>query len=301
LVEQLTLNQFVAGSIPSRPTKRISKVYNLDFKNATLAANLIKNQFAINTIDTAVILGSGLGTFTEVVTVIASIPYSTLPGFPTTAVNGHKGYLTLARLKNNKLIIVFEGRFHYYEGYSPKIVTLPIVVCQMLGVKNLIVSNAAGGINKNFKPGDLMIINDHINLTGNHPLIGKNNTDYGLRFLDLSEPYSNDLIQTAVKCSDDLNFKPQQGVYLSVSGPSYETRAEIRAFATLGADAVGMSTVYEVIVANYFKIRVLGISCITNLATGIATSSHDHQSVVDVAKQSSTIFSQWVNLIVNKL
>lgn len=272
-------------------------MFNIDYQAAQDAAKFIKSSLNCEIPSTAIILGSGLGTFTQKVEVIKSIPYSTIPGFPKSDVVGHKACLSLAKTDSNKTIIVLEGRFHYYEGIPTSQVVLPVTVLHALGVKNLIVSNAAGGINKNFVVGDLMIIDDQINLTGNNPLIGHNNHDLGPRFVDMSEPYSHKLIELAKDKAKLLSIEPKQGTYLSVSGPTYETKAEIRAFSTLGADAVGMSTVYEVIIANYFKMNVLGISCITNMATGIATTKHDHSEVVNAANSVADHFGNWVKLI----
>ncbi len=274
---------------------------NIDLQKAHLIANYIRNTFDCEIPEIAVILGSGLGDFTKMVKMIRTIPYTDIPGFPQSHVEGHKGSLTIVEVGNNKKALVMEGRFHYYEGYTPSEVVLPIVVFHLLGIKTLIVSNASGGINRGFESGDLMIINDHINFTGNHPLIGKNDNNLGPRFLDQTECYNNELINHAKNVAKKLNLTPREGVYIAVSGPTYETKAEIRAFSGMGADAVGMSTVYEVIMANYFKIKVLGISSITNLATGIATEHHDHAKIVGTASRISEVFSSWVKQIILEL
>jgi purine-nucleoside phosphorylase len=274
---------------------------NIDIALASKIADFIKNKFACAIPNLAVILGSGLGDFTQIVKTIKTISYTEIPGFPQSSVLGHKGSLTIVELDNGKHALVMEGRFHYYEGYSPSEVVLPIVVFHQLGIKYLIVSNAAGGINSAFSKGDLMIINDHINFTGNHPLIGKNDNTLGPRFLDQTECYSNELIRHAKTVAKKLNIHPKEGVYIAVSGPTYETKAEIRAFRALGADAVGMSTVYEVIMANYLGIKVLGISSITNMATGMAKVKHDHGAIVGVAGSVSMQFSSWVKQIILEL
>jgi len=273
---------------------------NFNYPGAMEAATYLKTQFSIIP-TTAVILGSGLGGFTKQVTILNSIPYNQIPGFPTSDVMGHKAQFSLAQLDSGKYVLVMEGRFHYYEGLSPQLVTLPIAVFHALGIKSLIVSNAAGGINPDFQVGDLMIIDDQINLTGNHPLIGKNDNSLGPRFVDMSEPFSLRLIEAAKIIAKNLNIDPQQGTYIGVSGPTYETKAEIKAFSIMGADAVGMSTVYEVIAANYFKIEVLGISCITNMATGIAKTKHDHNDVVAAANMVETNFALWVRDILEHI
>ncbi len=274
---------------------------NINIQKANSIANYIRNIFDCEIPEIAVILGSGLGDFTKMVKTIKTIAYTDIPDFPQSHVEGHKGSLTIAAIGDNKKALVMEGRFHYYEGYSPSEVVLPIVVFHLLGIKTLIVSNASGGINREFVAGDLMIINDHINFTGNHPLIGKNDNNLGPRFLDQTECYSNKLINHAKLIAEKLNITPKEGVYIAVSGPTYETKSEIRAFSSMGADAVGMSTVYEVITANYFKINVLGISSITNLATGIATEHHDHAKIVGTASKISEVFSSWVKEIILEL
>ena len=275
---------------------------NLMIEEGKVASDFIKISLQIDQYkpQTAIILGSGLGSFTKKIKIIRSVNYSDIPFFPSSNVEGHKGCLSIGQIKN-KYILIMEGRFHFYEGYLAKEVTFPIVVFNNIGIKKIIISNASGGINQNFMVGDLMIINDHINLTGNHPLIGKNNNEYGPRFLDQTNPYCKELIQIAKDTAQTHNINPQEGVYISVSGPTYETKAEIRAFQTLGADAVGMSTVFEVIVANYFNIKVLGISSITNMATGIAKSSHQHSEVVNAANLVSDKFSSWVISIIENI
>ena len=274
---------------------------NIDLDTANTIAYYIRNKFDCVIPDVAVILGSGLGDFTKMVKTLKTIPYSEIPGFPHSNVAGHKGSLTIVDLGSNKHALVMEGRFHYYEGYSPAQVVLPIVIFHLLGIKTLIVSNASGGINREFSKGDLMIINDHINFTGDHPLIGKNDSNLGPRFLDQTECYSNELITHAKNVAKKLDIIPKEGVYIAVSGPTYETKAEIKAFGVLGADAVGMSTVYEVIMANYFGIKVLGIASITNMATGISNEHHDHAKIVDIALGISEKFSSWVKQIILEL
>lgn len=268
---------------------------NLLIEEAHQGAQYIKQQFNLKQMPTiAIILGSGLGDFINQVKVIASINYEDIPHFPKSYVVGHKGRLSLAEVGSNRQVLILEGRLHYYEGFSAKQVAYPITILGVLGVKQLILSNASGGINPQFKVGDLMLIEDHINFSGDCPLIGKNDNDYGSRFLDLTQPYDKELIDLAKSTASSLNINPQQGTYIGVMGPTYETRAEIRAFRTLGADAVGMSTIYEVIVANYFKIKVLAIAAITNMATGISTEVHDHSKIVSNSLEITQKFSSWV-------
>ena len=274
---------------------------NFLLSDAKDAVSYIKSIFKSEIPKVAVILGSGLGDFTKIVKIINSIPYKEIPSFPNSSeVSGHKGNLTLATIDNGKEVLLMEGRFHYYQGYTPQQVVLPIIVLHLLGVDTLIISNAAGGCNPHFKQGDLMIINDHINLTGNHPLIGDNDVNLGPRFLDQTQPYNQELIEKTKEVAKKLDIKLQEGVYIGVTGPTYETKAEIRMCQILGADAVGMSTVYEVIMANYFKMKVLAISTITNMATGLSKTKHDHQSIIDSASLISAKFSNLVKEIIEE-
>lgn len=240
-----------------------------------------------------VILGSGLGDLVDYIDNKEFIDYQDIPYFPVSTVAGHKGRLVFGEI-NGIEVVAMQGRFHFYEGYPMKEVVYPVFFMKKLGVETLIVSNAAGGINSGFVPGDLMIISDHINLMGTNPLIGANDERFGVRFPDLSEAYSRKLISLAEQCAQNIGVKPKRGVYAAVTGPSYETAAEIRYLKTIGADAVGMSTVPEVITANYLGMKVLGISCITNLATGIASVPHSHDEVVKTAKIASERFCRWI-------
>lgn len=247
----------------------------------------------------AIILGSGLD-LADLLEDKEIIKYENIPNFPVSTVKGHSGSLAFGKL-NGKSVVLMQGRFHYYEGYSMKEVTFPVYVFSKLGINNLIVTNACGGINKSFKPGDLMIITDFINFMFSNPLIGKNYDELGERFPDMSEPYSEDFINIAKQTAEKLNIDYKEGVYMSFSGPCYETKAEIRMMAGMGADAVGMSTVPETIVANYLKMKVLGISCITNMATGIQTVKHSHERVVEIANKSSKTLSEWVCEIIKEI
>lgn len=230
---------------------------------------------------TAIILGTGLGRLASEINNPERIPYSDIPNFPVSTVEGHSGNLIFGQL-GDKDIIAMEGRFHYYEGYNMKEVTFPIRVMYQLGIKTLFVSNAAGGTNPNFSIGDLMIISDHINAMPENPLRGPNFPD-GPRFLDMSEAYNKKLIQSALQIAKQKNIKVQQGVYLATPGPTFETPAEYRMFRFWGADAVGMSTVPEVIVANHCGIRVFGISVITDLGVEGKIVKVSHQEVQQAA------------------
>lgn len=248
----------------------------------------------------AVILGSGLGDLVNFVEEKEEIKYEDIPNFPISTVSGHEGKLVFGKI-NDVEVLLMQGRFHFYEGYSMKEVTYPVYVMKQLGIEKLIVTNASGGINEAFEPGMLMIINDFINFMGENPLIGKNDERFGVRFPDMSEAYSLELIEKTKKIADSLNIPYKEGVYMACTGPNYETAAEIRAFKTLGADAVGMSTVPETIVANYLGLKVVGISCITNMATGIQKVKHSHNRVVETAQKASKDFCSLVSNLVKEL
>lgn len=232
----------------------------------------------------AVILGSGLGALADEVEVNAAFPYSEIPGFPVSTVAGHAGQLVLGKLAG-KNVVVMQGRFHYYEGYPFSLITLPTRVMHALGAQVLIVTNAAGGLNPNFNPGEVMLITDHINAMGNNPLIGPNEEEIGPRFVDMTHAYTPGLQALALQTASQEGVSLQQGVYVATSGPTFETPAERRHFRTIGGDAVGMSTVPEVIAANHAGMRVLGFSAITNKATGEADQQPDsHEEVLAMAK-----------------
>ena len=248
----------------------------------------------------AVILGSGLGDLVNSVEDIEDIAYENIPNFPVSTVEGHEGKLVFGKI-NGIEILLMQGRFHYYEGYTMKEVTYPVYVMKQLGIEKIIVTNACGGINTSFEPGTLMIIKDFINLFGDNPLIGVNDERLGTRFPDMSEPYKLELISKAKKIADELGIKYGEGVYAGFMGPYYETAAEIVMIGRHGADAVGMSTVPETIVANYLGMEVLGIACITNMATGIQKVKHSHERVVETAKKASTDLCKWVVKIIEEI
>lgn len=246
------------------------------------------------------ILGSGLGVLAEEITGATHIPYSAIPGFPQSTVAGHAGQLVIGQL-NGVAVVAMQGRFHYYEGYTMKQVTFPVRVMKELGVQKLIVTNAAGGINEAFTPGDLMIITDHINNMGVNPLIGPNEDRFGVRFLDLSTAYSREMISIAKKVAEDGNLNVQTGIYVANTGPVYETPAEVKMLRLCGGDAVGMSTVPEVIVANHAGIPVLGISCISNMAAGILDQPLNHEEVIETTEKVKQQFLSFVKGIVTKI
>lgn len=235
------------------------------------------------------ILGSGLGVLADLIDEPIVIQYEDIPHFPVSTVEGHAGELVLGEIQG-KHVIIMKGRFHAYEGYGMETVTFPIRVMKALGVERLLVTNASGGINMDYKPGDLMLIEDHINLTARNPLIGPNDDALGVRFPDMSEAYSEKLRNIALSVSKQLHIPLQQGIYVGLLGPSFETPAEIRMLRTLGCDAVGMSTVGEVIVANHAGIDVLGISCISNMAAGILKQPLSHEEVMETTEQAKEKF-----------
>lgn len=237
-------------------------------KQASQAVKYIKERSKLKP-NIGIILGTGLGKLVKTISIAKSIPYDSIPHFPTSTLKFHKGRLILGTLKNRK-IVAMQGRFHYYEGYSAKDISFPVLVMKLLGIKTLIVSNASGGLNPDFVAGDLMLVKDHINLLPENPLRGKNDLKLGPRFPDLCDCYNHKLIKLAEKVAQELSIPLKKGVYVAVPGPNLETNAEYRFLRIIGADAVGMSTVPEVLMARYLKIRVLGLSVITDM--GIADS-----------------------------
>ena len=237
-----------------------------------------------------VILGSGLGAFADSLERPVAIPYDALPDFPTSSVHGHAGRLVLG-YRGAVPIVAMQGRVHFYEGYAPWQVAFPARVLCRLGVKHLTVTNAAGGINPGFAVGDLMAITDHLNLSGFNPLVGKNVDALGPRFPDMSHAYTPEALEVLRAVAKRQQVTLREGVYVSLSGPSYETPAEIRMLRTLGGDAVGMSTVPEVIVASHMGVKVTGISCITNLAAGISKQALSHDEVSETAERVKGVFT----------
>ncbi len=233
---------------------------------------------------TGLVLGSGLGVLADEIKNPVVLKYEDIPGFPVSTVEGHAGQLVFGELEGMQ-VAAMQGRFHYYEGYSLQEVTFPIRVMNALGVKRLLVTNAAGGVNHDFEPGDLMIIDDHINWLGANPLIGENDAELGPRFPDMSSAYSKGLAKIADEAALSLNIRIQRGTYMANTGPAYETPAEVRMARVLGADAVGMSTVPEVIVAVHGGMEVLGISCISNLAAGMLDQPLSHDEVMDTTSK----------------
>jgi purine-nucleoside phosphorylase len=245
------------------------------------------------------ILGSGLGDFADNIEGIR-IKYENIPGFETSTVAGHKGQLVFGEILGKKAVIM-QGRYHFYEGYHINRIVYPIKVMKKLGVKTLIITNAAGSVNKEYKAGNLMLITDHINLMGANPLIGENDSTLGERFPDMTEIYNHNLINLAEEQSKKIGIELKKGIYAAMSGPSYETPAEINMLRIMGADAVGMSTVPEALVANYCGIKVLGISCITNSAAGVQPTRLSHEEVVETAAKTKDSFMKLLIGIIEAL
>ncbi|RNC28724.1 MAG: Purine nucleoside phosphorylase 1 [Candidatus Dichloromethanomonas elyunquensis] len=247
-----------------------------------------------------IILGSGLGKLAHLVQDSIVIPYREIPHFPVSTVQGHSGNLIFGKLSGRK-VMVLQGRFHYYEGYGMHEVTFPVRLMQTLGMKSLVVTNAAGGINPAFQAGDLVLIQDHINLVGVNPLRGANISALGPRFPDMSDTYYEGWRQRALGLMEKMKLPILQGVYAGVSGPSYETPAEIRYLRAIGADLVGMSTVPEVIAANHGGMKVLGISCVTNMAAGILAKKLSHAEVIETTERVGETFVNFVRELIQIL
>lgn len=239
---------------------------------------------------TGIILGSGLGDFADEYDGIR-VPYGEIPGFQPSHVAGHKGLLVFAEVAG-KPVVMMQGRYHFYEGHSMQTVTYPTKVMKKLGVQNLIITNAAGLLHKDFNPGDLMLISDHINFMGTNPLIGNKDEDLGPRFPDQTDVYTKTLRTKAKEIAAKLNIDIKEGVYAAMTGPTYETPAEVRMLRTMGADAVGMSTVPEAIIANWCGINVLGISCLTNFASGVIDQPLSHAEVIETADKIKDSFKK---------
>lgn len=261
------------------------------------SAEFIKSRISAQP-EIGMVLGSGLGVLAEEVENPVVIDYKDIPHFPLSTVQGHSGCLVFGKISGREVMIQ-KGRWHYYEGYKMEEVTFCIRVMRELGIMKLFVTNAAGGTNPVFLPGDLMVISDHFNFMGTNPLIGPNDDYFGVRFPDMSKAYDPEYRALAVNCAAELGRRIHEGVYIAVTGPSYETQAELRIFQSLGIDAVGMSTVPEVIVAAHSGMKVLGISCITNIFS--PGKAADHEEVLEAAEKVKPFFKQLTKLIVSKM
>lgn len=268
------------------------------FKKAAESAEFIKAKIS-KLPKIGIVLGSGLGSLVNEIKNAVEIDYKDIPNFPLTTVEGHAGKLICGEL-GGKTVLAMKGRFHFYEGYDMAQVVFHIRVFRLLSITELLVTNAAGGINKGFKPGDLMFIKDHISFLAPSPLRGRNIDDFGVRFPDMCEAYSKKLLITARKVASELGIDVKEGIYAFAQGPMYETPAEIRALSILGADAVGMSTVSEVITARHAGMNTLGISCITNMAAGILEQPLNHEEVMKTAKEVEVKFTSLVKRLVTE-
>ena len=259
------------------------------------AADYIRGQVTMRP-TIGLILGSGLGDFADTLEDAVKIPYSQIPNFPVPSIAGHSGALVFGK-KCGREVVVMQGRIHYYEGLPQQEITLPVRVLAALGVKTIVLTNACGGVNMSFTPGDLMLISDHINLSGGNPLIGPNLDTFGPRFPDMSDLYTASLRAAIREKAAEAGIPMQEGVYAMYSGPNYETPAEIRMYRVLGADAVGMSTVPEALVAGHCGMQVIGISCITNMAAGILPVKLNHAEVTETANRVAVKFRKLIDLI----
>jgi len=263
------------------------------------AAQTIRSRTAVNA-QTAIVLGSGLGDFADEFENRVSLPYREIPGFVASTAQGHVGSLVVGTVEGEQ-ILAMQGRVHYYEGYSLEEVTFPIRAFNRLGIRNLILTNAAGGIDVQLTQGALMVISDHLNLMGVNPLRGPNDDQLGPRFPDMSEVYSRELQELATEEARSLGITVRRGIYAALSGPSYETPAEIHMLRSFGADAVGMSTVPEAIVARHMGMKVLGLSCITNMAAGISEAPINHEEVIETGQRVRETFTHLLRRIIAKI
>jgi len=284
----------------------------MSYEKAVAAAEFIRSKYS-GEIKTAIVLGSGLGAFADELTDAVRIPYEEIPGFARSTVEGHEGQLVLGKI-GGSAVAVQQGRFHYYEGYDMGQVMMPVRTFGVMGVKNLILTNAAGSLNSDMTPGTLMLITDHLNCIGVNPLRGPNDKRFGPRFPDLSEVYDREFEQIATEEANAIAHERfekgldethvdfiNRGIYCALSGPTYETPAEIRMYRQLGADAVGMSTVPEAIAARHQGMRVLGISCITNLAAGMSDEPINHEEVMETGARVAEVFKELLRRIVGRI
>jgi purine-nucleoside phosphorylase len=263
------------------------------------AARTIRSRY-VEEVRVVLVLGSGLGAFADDLEDAVIIPYEEIPGFARPTVEGHVGRLVLGKIEGVP-VAVMQGRFHYYEGYAFEEVIFPIRTLATLGAKSLILTNAAGGINVAFDQGALMIISDHLNLMGMNPLRGRHDERFGQRFPDMTEVYSREYQEVAVEEAHAMGLELRRGIYAALSGPSYETPAEIRMLRILGADAVGMSTVPEAIAAQQMGMKILGISCITNMAAGVIGEPINHQEVIETGERVRDTFKDLLRRVIPRL
>jgi purine-nucleoside phosphorylase len=269
------------------------------YERAEHAARFIRSRLA-EEFRVALVLGSGLGAFADALEDAQTLDYSEIPGFAHPTVEGHTGRLVVGKVEGVP-IAAMQGRFHFYEGYTLEEVTFPVRVLGLLGVKSLVLTNAAGGLNNSFTEGSLIVISDHLNLMGTNPLLGRNDPRFGPRFPDMTAVYDHEYQDIAVCEAHEMGMELRRGIYAALSGPSYETPAEIRMLRLLGADAVGMSTVPEAIVARQMSLRVLGISCITNMAAGVLDKLINHEDVIETGARVRETFAELLRRVIPKL
>lgn len=284
----------------------------MSYEKAAEAADHIKSKYS-GEVRTAIVLGSGLGAFADELTDAVKIPYEQIPGFARSTVEGHAGQLVIGKI-GDVAVAVQQGRFHYYEGYDMEQVMLPVRSFGLFGVKNVILTNAAGSLDSDMQPGSLMLISDHLNCMGVNPLRGPNDSRFGARFPDMTAVYDREFQEIAETAARDIAHERfekgldetkvdflNRGIYCALSGPTYETPSEVRMYRQLGADAVGMSTVPEAIAARHMGLRVLGISCITNLAAGMSGETINHEEVMDTGARVAEVFKELLRRIVSKI
>jgi len=269
------------------------------YSRAEIAARTIRARTRVEA-EIALILGSGLGDFADEFADAVSLPYREIPGFVSSTAQGHVGSLVIGKIEGVP-VLAMQGRVHYYEGYTLEEVTFPIRTFKLLGIKTLILTNAAGGIDVQLSQGALMVISDHLNLMGVNPLRGRNEERFGPRFPDMSEVYSRELQELATEEGRTLGITVRRGIYAALPGPSYETPAEIHMLRAFGADAVGMSTVPEAIVARHMGMKVLGLSCITNMAAGISETPINHEEVIETGQKVRETFTQLLRRVIAKI
>jgi purine-nucleoside phosphorylase len=269
------------------------------YSRAENAARVISARVAVDA-KVAIVLGSGLGDFAGEFEGAVSLPYREIPGFVSSTAVGHVGSLVIGKLEGTQ-VVAMQGRVHYYEGYSLEEVTFPIRTFKLLGIQTLILTNAAGGIDVQLNQGALMVISDHLNLMGVNPLRGPNDERLGPRFPDMSEVYSRELQELATEEARSLGITVRRGIYAALAGPNYETPAEIHMLRATGADAVGMSTVPEAIVARHMGMKVLGLSCITNMAAGISEAPINHEEVIETGQRVRQTFTQLLRRVISKI
>jgi purine-nucleoside phosphorylase len=269
------------------------------YERAEHAARFIRSRVGED-VRVALVLGSGLGAFADMLEDAQPLDYSEIPGFARPTVEGHAGRLVVGKVEG-VTVVAMQGRFHFYEGYTLEEVTFPVRVLGLLGVKSLVLTNAAGGLNNSFTEGSLIVISDHLNLMGANPLLGKNDPRFGPRFPDMTAVYDHEYQDLAISEAHEMGMELRRGIYAALSGPSYETPAEIRMLRLLGADAVGMSTVPEAIVARQMGLRVLGLSCITNMAAGVLDKPINHEDVIETGARVRETFAELLRRVIPKL